>query len=125
MRYTDIMKTKRKPKPRKRTESVRSILNRIDRFLLKGNAASRDLWNILSALRGPDEGYHRHSKRFTTVPVRRKAFPLLATAAMNSLHYIPADLSQKVFRPGNHSDHFSRHIRSAAMALGLTTGDKP
>lgn len=69
---------------RSRTPSTaRGILNMIDRFLSSPEVSyieQRSLWNILSAIRGPDVG----TGKSLAVQVRAKAFPRLAAMAMRN-----------------------------------------
>jgi hypothetical protein len=59
-------------------KKVREALDAIEDVLLVEDTAAQDLWAILSALRGPDDKQFRETKRQTTVPIRRNAFPRLA-----------------------------------------------
>ena len=94
--------------------SVRKELNRIEKFLSKNNAASADLWAILTALRGPDDD---RGKKEGTIPVRRKAFPGLAKSG--GVGSIPAsfDGSSTIKWAAVVNNHFLSHIERAKVAF--------
>src|SRR3990167_6582144 len=102
------------------TKPVRKELDRIERFLLKGNQGAKDLWNILSALRGPDDG-NLGAKSTTTIPIRQMAFPKLAQKGSND--NIPAAFGwpdAKFVDPDDdpHTpQHFRQHARDAWGAV--------
>lgn len=59
---------------------TRKELDRIDMFLAnQPSVVARELWNILTALRGPDNG-NDAIKDETTCVIRTKAFPQLANS---------------------------------------------
>lgn len=100
------------------TLKVREVLDIIDGVLAQDEEDARELWDILTALRGPDDGSVR-KKDSTTVHIRAAAFPKTASsyfthATMNP--HNPLDLT-----PGTQLNdwHFDGHVRSAAVALGL------
>lgn len=109
-------------------KAVRAELNHIEALLLKGGEDARHLWDILSALRGPDEK-DGPDKNVTTCPVRRRAFPKLARHPAR--HNVPASFGRRgevnprmpvVFMENAVADrrfptHFERHIRKAAVAI--------
>jgi len=102
------------------TTRLRNELNRIEKFLLKGSADSARLWNVLSALRGPDVSgdVSGDGGKCFTIRVRRNAFPKL----IKNHPGIPAqfdDPSSSGVLPVTQSRHFDNHIRSAFAALGL------
>lgn len=102
-------------------KTVRAELNRIEKFLLKKNFASRDLWAVLTALRGPDVDKRQYgkTKEKTTAVIRTKAFPKLAVRANN----LPATFARKKTKLFNVdsgayvSTHFQNHIDSAERAF--------
>lgn len=102
------------------TKSVRAELNRIERFLLKGGTDAIDLWNIMSALRGPDDingGIDdSYIKENTTAPIRTKAFPNLSKRGMISVIF--ASRGQKIdLLRKSASWHFNAHVSYAAQAI--------
>lgn len=99
---------------------VRRVLDEIDTVLEQGDRAAAQLWNVLSALRGPDDGDWL-LKTQTTEPIRRTAFPKVAAKSDTLKGYsgIPADFYGKEFTRPIGSSHFAEHVRSAANALGL------
>jgi len=100
--------------------NVRKALNQIENVLLKNNADSQDLWNILSALRGPDT--EEQGLKSYTIEVRRHAFPKLTTLyTVHKTNKIPASFGWWTFnsdlRPVYSRDHFHNHIRTAQKAI--------
>jgi hypothetical protein len=90
-------------------------------------AERRALWNVLSALRGPDATTDYRLKQDTTTVIRRFALPRLASQvadvapfedepALRALQKrLSWDLVEHIEMPGG--DHFLRHIRYAAEVL--------
>jgi hypothetical protein len=106
------------------TLSTRQMLDVIDARLAVGDEGSRDLANVLSAVRGIDKPQAEREpiKVVSTAVVRAKAFPLTAAsiAAKKTLGWTVAP-GNVVRTTGNANDgHFNRHIKQAARALGLT-----
>lgn len=120
--------------------TTRATLDAIDAVLAGDDQeAAMQLWDVLTALRGPDNG--GNIKTTTTCPVRAAAFP---QASAKSQHYdfgdgtpyeglrmlghsgaftggtyaSPFDVFDQM-RPGVSSWHFANHVRKAAKALGL------
>lgn len=107
-----------------RKRELRKVLNVIEKALLSDTRLCIQLWDVLTALRGPDT-YDKELKDRTTVPIRRAAFPQLAKVEdENGCGYIPASFSNF---EGNAFDkkwadgptHFAAHAKRAATALGL------
>jgi len=106
------------------TDPVREMLDRIDTFLVTGDQHAERLWNVLSALRGPDNDSYG-DKVSTTNAIRAAAFP--RTAALGNLTWLPASFYTTGYREPTTSIwdyealrwHFAEHIRSAAAALKL------
>lgn len=105
--------------------TAREVLDLIDNFLLEGDSTETNkLWDVLSALRGPDSDDFR-LKDETTIHIRRAAFPRFSStqnrwgdnktrAVFTSDHpYVSPRTTSSA------SGHFCSHIRSAAMVLGL------
>lgn len=60
------------------TKTVRDVLRKIEDVLLKSDGDDADdLWSVMTALRGPDNGNFDLKERYT-IPIRRLAFPRLA-----------------------------------------------
>src|SRR6266404_4013913 len=103
-----VTKTKKK-KPL----TLRQVLNVIDARLAKGGVDAGKLWDVLSALRGPDEDV-KHNKDTTTVPIRLAAFPKTARLSWPPAQFTNGDRPIEV---PDTDGHFERHIRVAAYAL--------
>jgi hypothetical protein len=101
-------------------DEVVRVLETIEDVLLRGDDDARNLWDILSALRGPDVDPLFTIKGRTTVHVRRAAFPRLALKAdmfRQSLG-IPADFhAEYPFEEPRPFSHFNDHIVEARRAL--------
>ena len=61
--------------------TVREVLDVIDEFLARGDSRAGALWDVLTALRGPDDESKEQLKSSTTSHIRRAAFPLLASTS--------------------------------------------
>jgi len=100
---------------------VRETLDVIDNVLCGNDGAAWKLWDVLSALRGPDTG-NFVLKRSTTAPIRRVAFPKFAKVADERGSFGPSFRSDGYERPSLDNPagpHFYGHIRMAAAVLGL------
>jgi len=110
-----------------RARKVREVLDYLDNVLVKGDNVAESIWNVLSALRGPDNaGYG--DKCETTNAIRVTAFPRTADADNKGGISLPASFYSPEYSErtlAGHVDyeakawHFSQHIRSAAEVLGL------
>lgn len=115
---------------------TREMLDRIDDFLVNDDIpelAKSQLWDVLSALRGPDEMNKDALKSTTTIPIRRAAFPKMANyfqsyqvrAAWGNETYdfrlptFPLDSSSSRYI----FDHFILHVTHAARTLGILTDE--
>jgi hypothetical protein len=107
------------------TRKVRVMLDQIDEFLSSRengeDGSARKLWDVLTALRGPDDGDHSLKQR-TTCVIRTEAFPRTSERSFN----VGAEFSGGLipFRAGCHqakdfASHFTSHATHAAQALGL------
>jgi len=106
----------------KLTREAKRVLNVIDEALAKGNKSSMQIWDVISALRGPDvHGFP--SKAKTTVHIRTAALPKTAkTTSYTTLPISFAHFASPLFdiEAGSLvSDHFRLHIAKAAVVLGL------
>jgi hypothetical protein len=103
------------------------VLDIIDTLLARENRESRYLWNVLTALRGPDSE-DEPLKVATTAGIRTATFPLTAAAALTLSegltsrfangalfgHRPVIDVTQK---GKGDSLHFWRHVVDAAHTL--------
>lgn len=112
------MKTKKKIR-KPEVEAWRAELKRIVRFLNKGDGGSRRLWDVLSALRGPDLEDSEEIKNCTTAVIRAaigmKGEPILPA-------HIEADcapLAERRIQLPLGGYHFKCHAERAFKALGL------
>jgi hypothetical protein len=115
----------------KELQTARQVLDVLDEFISRpGNEEfvqeKRDLWAVLTALRGPDKEYEAvQLKDSATAVVRAHAFP--RCAALDA-YYIGIGIGFDSFdraharitaeNTGIHH-HFARHIRDAFRALKL------
>lgn len=129
-------KKKTKTAPVSAEKLVRQTLDALDKVLstpYDGNVekaeAARLLWDVLSALRGPDTS-HMGSKDATTSVLRRYAFPKTfdrdtrSTVRMSKAVANGDDESLRLNRldagiVNRTSSHFYNHAQKAFWALGL------
>lgn len=104
------------------TDSLREDLNTIEQLLMGRNG--KQLWDILTALRGPDKD-NDYYKNATTSLIRRRAFPKLFVdgSAFGSMACTAVDRQDLVeyrltFDPAY--NHFRCHVMWAFDALGLS-----
>lgn len=116
---------------------VRRVLDVVEEVLMHGSFQdAQDLWDILSALRGPD-GKKRQEKKLLphkshTIEVRRAAFPRLAEKADRerteeigecaiayraSITHVDGVAPASIRYDGNGFSHFGNHINQAAEAI--------
>lgn len=118
-------KLKKAPKPkaaRKKPLTLNTALKQIEKMLLTKTVGG-PLWDVLSALRGPDceDPPRGDIKNKYTVPVRRAAFPRLiyathkCAAGFGPRETKASGLDSNYTRAGG--DHFARHITAAVHAL--------
>jgi hypothetical protein len=121
--------------------NVRAALDYLDGIFAKGGEDAQALWDVLSALRGPDVDPSEESfmKRDVTIPVRRAAFPKTCYTVCEayfgpydagvhqrasfgtrgrSYSYQGLALTSHSLNNG-HVGHFALHGCRAAEALGL------
>ena len=104
--------------------TTRGMLNLIDKFLARCDGESGNLWDVLSALRGPDDDDEITKKR-TTLLIRAAAFPRLSKA----LDKKDWESGPSGRRPGMNDSpqtydptgdgHFYTHANGAAKVLNL------
>lgn len=109
-------------------DRVVDVLDRIELLLVEETDASRALWAILTALRGPDDNDDDDGdllKIRTTSPLRSRAFPRLWNALKQSsddrmngaIFGPPFAFSLKTSDLDRVSPHFVEHARNAALWL--------
>ena len=106
----------------------KKLLNQIDTYLSTDERAA-ELWDILTALRGPDLDHWDKDKTATTAVIRYTALPnTAATADPSSSWPYASRISAEVVRDTKSSveqrkslprGHFSVHAHRAFKALGL------
>lgn len=106
-------------------DPVRKVLNDIDEVLQYDTKQARDLWMILSALRGPDSSScaSMDAKDTFTCFIRSKAFPKTAEAKNKGdggVHYPQFYYSPGTIDPQSFSNldfHYKHHLTSATEAM--------
>lgn len=110
---------------------VRKVLDEIDAILVDEGRAGQLLWDILTALRGPDRDADASVKWTSTARVRARAFPKTARVVMDKyarygayngdgapIVWEPRVVGpREVYRMRHSSHHFVDHIRAASLAL--------
>jgi hypothetical protein len=108
-----------------RPKTAKGMLKQISRFLTpvykNEGIVSREervkLWNVLSALRGPDYGDSQKTKAATTAVIRHHA---LGDSAVEDFALSRSDtLSSVNLRRKMSGLHFTEHAVDAFLALGL------
>ena len=100
--------------------TLRGALNQIERMLNK-QPYSASLWDILSAIRGPDSR-NRKYKHATTTIIRSAAFPSRPCEERSFYgedSAKSAEIRTRLFKSGADLDHFRQHVFDAFDALGL------
>jgi len=103
--------------------TLRAALDQIQ-DMLDGRSYSADLWDILTALRGPDSR-NRKAKNATTALIRSAAFPKRPCEDRSIFGTDSPRLAKrrrKLFRKKKDFNHFREHVRDAFEALGLQLG---
>lgn len=103
------------------TSKTQQMLDQIDAALAANDTSSQELWDILSALRGPDNYANYNRKETGTVYVRQAAFPKTAESgnfyrAQMKPFEGPLDLT---YHTVDEDMHFEGHLQQAFTALGL------
>lgn len=108
----------------KKPATLRDVLDVIDNALAKQDNTARDLWSVLTGLRGPDNPNDSRLKDKSTVYIRQAAFPetakLARTRMYNAVNNVIMAASDSISMevptgPG----HFKSHARTAMKALKL------
>lgn len=109
--------------------NTRKLLDQIDEFLTTAPLEeAKQLWDVLSALRGPDEPRLGGVKEACTIHIRQAAFPKFAAAftaphSLNNDRYcIGPTMTTDIpfYTEGFYmGSHLRGHILYAAYALGL------
>lgn len=116
-----------KPDPEKNPAPLgtcEGVLEMLDRMACALDSTERSkLWDVLTALRGPDTP-DVGRKSVTTAVIRAKAFPLWMARGTNpgadtAGDYHPGEASRNEVCTTS-SGHFQAHARRAFLALGLT-----
>lgn len=117
------------PRKHRRTRvTARAMLDVIDAFLASEKTSpteKRKLWNVLTALRGPDISPAGQVKRISTGPIRMAAFPRFGErqelAQFESVDLYNETELKKLAVEGHEFSHlhFSSHSSAAAGALSL------
>jgi len=101
-------------------KTLRKALDNIQEMLTK-QSYSADLWDILSAIRGPDSR-NRKYKHATTTIIRSAAFPSRPCEERSFYgedSAKSAEIRTRLFKSGADLDHFRQHVFDAFDALDL------
>ncbi len=102
-------------------KTLREALDRIQEMLTK-QPYSADLWDILSAIRGPDSR-NRSLKRAATAVIRQAAFPKRPCEDRSIYGKDSKSLAvrrKRMFQQREDYNHFREHVRDAFKSLGLS-----
>lgn len=103
------------------TEPTRKLLESLDEFFATADTEStKEVWNVLTALRGPDSEDAR-LKYETTARIRSKVFPRLAQRnewedVARAIFSGNLDRPER-FWPRHGEEHFLSHVNSATNVL--------
>src|SRR5260370_5257383 len=111
-------KSTSKPKPLKTMKQVLLVLNRFFNDNLVGVKEHEKLWDLFSALRGPDSE-NENVKLATTAIIRQKAFPGLSVREIQTGSDNVAAVKVRLGLAGG-AWHFPHPAENAFRALGLT-----
>jgi len=103
--------------------TLRAALDEIQ-DMLDGKSYSGELWDVLTALRGPDSR-NRKIKYATTAVIRSAAFPKRPCEERSVFGKDSAKLAKRrksLFETKVDNNHFREHVRDAFAALGLKLG---
>lgn len=102
-------------------KTLRGALNQIQK-MLSGTEYSGDLWDVLSAIRGPDSR-NRKLKHATTTIIRSAAFPKRPCEERSFYgddSAKRAEIRTRLFRNKEDYNHFRQHVEAAFASLGLS-----
>jgi hypothetical protein len=102
-------------------KTLRGALRQIEQLLTK-QSYSADLWDILSAIRGPDSR-NRRLKHATTTIIRSAAFPKRPCEERSFYGEDSAkraEIRTRVFKSKGDQNHFRQHVEAAFTSLGLS-----
>lgn len=111
------------------TPQLRAVLDVLDNILVQGDVDAKELWTVLSALRGPDIKQDYLMKHSTTSVIRAVAFPKASVEATDLGGPVYASMTNDseeaaLYRSGQeYGGHFMFHAMSAFSALGLKWGE--
>lgn len=109
------------------TPLVRKALDDLDAILSKQDADSICLWDILTALRGPDDREDVEHEKFATCYIRREAFPKTTryshSPILRALFGYPTPTPPTI-NPEDYHRHYIKHILRAYAALAGTPRPK-
>jgi hypothetical protein len=101
-------------------KTLRAALDEIER-MLTNQPYSADLWDVLSAIRGPDSR-NRKLKHATTTIIRSAAFPKRPCEERSFYGEDSAkraEIRKRLFHSREDFNHFRQHVKAAFDALGL------
>lgn len=104
--------------------TLRAALDEIQ-DMLDGKSYSGELWDVLTALRGPDSR-NRKIKYATTAVIRSAAFPKRPCEERSVFGRDSAKLAKRrkdLFAKRKDLNHFREHVADAFRALGLTISE--
>lgn len=98
--------------------TFRQVLAVVDKSLANGDETSEKVWDVLTALRGPDSSSYS-AKNGAIVPIRRAALPKTAKSGRAPAYFGDSGFPKKVAIVQAETYHFKRHVTAAARALKL------
>jgi len=102
-------------------KTLRGALNCIQQLLTK-QPYSADLWDVLSAIRGPDSR-NKRLKYATTTIIRTAAFPERPCEERSFYgedSAKKAEVRKQLFKNKEDNNHFREHVADAFASLGLS-----
>jgi hypothetical protein len=101
--------------------TLRGALDQIQQLLTK-QPYSANLWEVLSAIRGPDSR-NKRLKHATTTIIRTAAFPKRPCEERSFYgddSAKKAEIRKRLFKNKEDNNHFREHVRDAFSSLGLS-----
>ena len=102
-------------------KTLRGALRQLERMLTK-QTYSGDLWDVISAIRGPDSR-NKRLKHATTTVIRRAAFPSRPCEERSFYGEDSAkraEIRKRLFKNKEDFNHFRQHCEAAFDALQLS-----